>query len=411
MRHHRFAPSSECRRQASDLSRAVVPLLMIAALGCGPDGEAPTAPESSPSLEIGPSAALTFTQLTAGGRHTCGVAADHRAYCWGANIYGQLGDGSTTGRLRPVVVAGDLKFRELSAGWGSTCGVTTSHLAYCWGEGSSGNLGNGSTLDQHLPTLVGNGRLFRTVSVGEAHACGVSYPDNLAYCWGFNDRGVLGAGIIPRQSSPVAVLGGRQWLQVSAGWTHTCGITTGRVPYCWGSDSAGQVGDSASHAGVFTPTRVASARQFRQIDAGYAFTCAVTTADKAFCWGGGRNGEIGDGKDFIRNLPRAVAGGLAFDRVTSGNTHACAETTDNRAYCWGRNSGGSLGTGTSIVRSLTPVAVTGGRFFSQVTAGQFHSCGITSAGVAFCWGTNENGQLGDGTTTNRSVPTRVAGSI
>ena len=384
--------------------------VILAAPGCRDDAGAPTAPEAA-APAVSATAAPSFIQVSAGDRHTCGVASNQRAYCWGFNAFGQVGDGTSGNRrLRPVAVAGGLKFRLVSAGSGYTCGVTLDYRGYCWGQGESGNLGNGATANQSSPVPVAGGHLFRRVDAGEAHTCGVSYPDNRGFCWGFNDRGVLGAGIIPRQSAPVAVSGGLKFRQVAAGATHTCGVTTSDVAYCWGSDSVGQVGDSTSAAGRFTPTRVATTRRFKQIDAGLgAFSCAVTPNDKAFCWGSGRNGEIGDGKDFLRYWPREVAGGLALERVTTGGTHACGETTDNRTYCWGLNAGGALGTGTTVARSLKPVAVAGGRFFSQVSAGQAHTCARTGAEVAFCWGTNEHGQLGDGTTTNRSVPTRVAG--
>jgi alpha-tubulin suppressor-like RCC1 family protein len=157
---------------------------------------------------------------------------------------------------------------------------------------------------------------------------------------------------------------------------------------------------------------VAGAHRFRQIEAGSAFTCAVTTTNRAFCWGNGRQGQIGDGKTFLRFSPSAVAGGHSFSRVTTGYSHTCGETTLNRAYCWGSNTTGQLGDGT-ISRRLTPVPVAGGRFFSQVSAGgtEFgsHTCGKTAAGVAYCWGWNFYGQLGDGTTTNRNRPTAVLG--
>jgi alpha-tubulin suppressor-like RCC1 family protein len=159
---------------------------------------------------------------------------------------------------------------------------------------------------------------------------------------------------------------------------------------------------------------VATTRRFRQIDAGAGFSCGVTTSDKAFCWGSGRNGQIGDGKTFLRYWPRAVAGGLSFSRVSTGYSHTCGETTDNRAYCWGLNSTGELGDGTTT-RRLTPVAVAGGRFFSQVSVGgsEFsggsHTCAKTPGAVAYCWGSNGYGQLGDGTQTDRLTPVPVAG--
>jgi alpha-tubulin suppressor-like RCC1 family protein len=288
--------------------------------------------------------------------------------------------------------------------------VTTTYRAYCWGLGEEGELGDGKGQNSTTPVLVGQGRLFRQVEAGDFHTCGITYPDNLAYCWGIGARGALGAGPTTRSLSPVAVRGGLRFRQIAAGLDHTCGVTTTDRAYCWGSDSVGQLGDSGAAAPhSLTPTRVATTRRFRQVDAGAGFSCGVTTTDKAFCWGSGRNGQIGDGKTYLRFWPRAVAGGLAFSRVRTGYFHTCGETPDNRTYCWGLNAHGSLGDGTAT-RRLTPVAVVGGLFFNQVATGGRHTCGKTAAGKAYCWGWNVYGQLGDGTLDSRLVPTPVAGS-
>ena len=219
-------------------------------------------------------------------------------------------------------------------------------------------------MDQSLPVPVAGGHLFRRVDAGDAHTCGVTTSDE-AYCWGFNDRGVLGAGIIQRQSTPVAVSGGLRFRQVAAGGTHTCGVTTSDVVYCWGSDSVGQVGDGSSTAGVFVPTRVATSRPFQLVDAGLgAFTCGVTTADKAFCWGSGRNGEIGDGRDFLRFLPRAVSGGHAFDRVT---------TVARTPARWRRTTGRTAGGWTRAARSAP------GRVWLEAWSRSRSQAGVSSA--------------------------------
>jgi alpha-tubulin suppressor-like RCC1 family protein len=187
-------------------------------------------------------------------------------------------------------------------------------------------------------------------------------------------------------------------------------VTTTDEAFCWGQNSVGELGiGGTSGSPVASPTRVAGAHRFRQIEAGAAYTCGVTTENRAFCWGNGREGQIGDGKTYLRFSPRAVAGGHAFERITTGEFHTCAETTGNRAYCWGLNRGnaaGAVGDGTTTQR-LTPVAVAGGLFFSQVSAGYTQTCGRTETGVAYCWGTNDGGQLGDGTTTTRLRPVRV----
>jgi alpha-tubulin suppressor-like RCC1 family protein len=388
--------------------------LLIAVLGCREDAESPTSPEATP-LATSAAQALAFHQVSVGRLHTCGVTTDNRAYCWGYNVYGGLGDGTTTQRLAPVAVAGALRFRQVSAGIYHTCGVTTDYRAYCWGFYGLGSitqvaLGDGSTDGSRTPVPVAGGHRFREVDVGEEHTCGVGYPDNRAYCWGFNDEGELGDSTTTKRLTPVAVSGGHQFRQVSAGVDHTCGVTTADEAFCWGANRYGQIGDSLAPTYRLTPSRVVGKHRFHQVDAGARFTCAVTLTDRAYCWGNGRDGQIGDGKLYLRFWPRAVAGGLFFDRVTTGDFHACGETTGNRAYCWGRNSTGALGDGTTT-RRTTPVAVVGGHFFRQVSAGGSHTCGKTSADVAYCWGWNFFGQLGDGTKIDRPTPVPVAGPM
>ena len=395
-----------------DIGWTLLPMLaagvLVTILGCREDVTTPSAPEPSPVLATA-SSALTFYQVSAGGFYTCGVTTDNRAYCWGVAFYGQLGNGTTAQRSRPVAVAGTLRFHRVSTGTYHTCGVTPAYRAYCWGFNADGELGDGTSTNRLTPVPVAGGRLFRRVDAGYSHTCGVTYPDNRAYCWGYNGNGEVGDGTTTRRLTPVAIAGGRQFRQVEAGWDHTCGVTTSDEAFCWGLNFWGEIGDSSEASRRLTPSRVAGAHRFRQLDAGGRFTCAVTTTDRAFCWGNGRQGQIGDGKTYLRFWPRAVAGGLSFSRVTAG-FHTCGETTLNRVYCWGGNYDGELGDGTTTQR-LTPVAVTGGLYFSQLSAGSGHTCGKTPAGVGYCWGSNPWGELGDGTTTNRYEPTRVVGPM
>jgi len=408
------------RRFTRRLAPVLAPALVLAALGCREDAESPTAPEPEPALATTATAALTFRQVSAGRDHTCGVTSEDQVYCWGENDIEQLGTGSTTGpefclggvacSTRPVAVLGGLRFRAVSAGERHTCGITTDYLAYCWGENGGGRLGDGTMISRSMPVAVAGGLSFRQVSAGSLHTCGVT-TDNRAYCWGYNGSGQLGDGTSsdPRLT-PVAVLGQLQFRQVSAGALHTCGVTTDNRAFCWGRNLEGQLGDSTDVVQRLRPSPVAGMRHWRQVDAGYFHTCGVTILNRAFCWGNGRDGELGNGKTYLSFWPRAVSGGLSFERVTAGGFHSCGETTTNRAYCWGgnRNNYGQLGDGTTIGR-LTPVAVKGGLYFSQVSAGGYHTCGMTSAGVGYCWGYNSAGQLGDGTTTNRLRPRAVVG--
>jgi alpha-tubulin suppressor-like RCC1 family protein len=381
--------------------------LLVVALGCREDASSPTAPEP-PALATAATTALAIYQLSAGDAHTCAVTTDNRAYCWGVNLYGTLGDGTTGDRRTPVAVVGGLAFRQISAGSNHTCGVTTDFRAFCWGDNFWGQLGDGTRSNRPRPARVAGGKLFRTVEAGFTHSCGMSYPDNRAFCWGVNDRGQLGDGTSASHSTPVAVVGGLQFRQVTVGSGHSCGVTTTNWAYCWGDNEFGQVGDSTGGWIRRKPVRVAGTRQYRQIDGGTYSTCAVTAADnRAYCWGRNDGGQIGDGTKHSRRWPTAVAGGLNIRRVTAGYVNTCGEAVGSRAYCWGANGGGALGDGTTTSR-LTPVAVAGGLYFSQVSAGGGYACGKTSAGVAYCWGPNLHGELGDGTTLSRSAPVAVA---
>lgn len=377
------------------------------------------------SVPAAAAAALAFSQVSASGGsfqpHTCGVTTDNRAYCWGSNHIGQLGVGTNTGpencplpsvsrdacSTRPVAVLGGLRFRQVSAGGTHTCGVTIDYRAYCWGANHASQLGDGTTTGRLAPVAVAGGLKFRRVDGGFLHTCGVSYPDDRAYCWGWNVSAQLGDGTKTQRLSPVAVAGGRLFSHVSAGQFHTCGVTTSGVVFCWGRNQEGQLGDSGT-VNRRRPSQVAGTRRFRQVDAGERHTCAVANSSRAFCWGDGQSGQIGNGKRYMSSWPRAVSGGLSFDRVTAGGSHTCGETNTNRAYCWG--FGTALGDGTSGV-ALTPVAVAGGLTFSQVSAGGDYTCGKTTAAVAYCWGDNDSGNLGDGTTGERLTPRPVAGPI
>ncbi|HUR93552.1 MAG TPA: hypothetical protein VMY76_03140 [Gemmatimonadales bacterium] len=399
------------RRRAWLAAYALVPM----ALGCREDGTSPSEPAATAlRASISATTALAFIQVSGGqDQNTCGVTSEHRAYCWGRNYRGQLGDGTTsTAELTPIAVATTLTFSQVSAGWLHTCAVTPDHRAYCWGSNGAGALGDGTKDDHATPVAVTGGHQFRQVDAGMDFTCGLTYPDNRAYCWGNNTFGQLGAGSTSEPVvSPAAVVGGLYFQQVKVGGLHACGITTTNRAYCWGYNAYGRLGDS-TNVSRSRPTRVAAGtRRFRQLDAGGGHTCAVTTTYKAFCWGNGTNGVLGIGKTITSFWPRAVAGGLLIRRVTAGNGHTCAETTESQVYCWGDNGQNQLGDGTTTSRS-TPVRVPGGLTFAQVSAGATHTCGRTTANATYCWGNNVLGAVGDGTWQNtRAEPTKVAGQM
>jgi alpha-tubulin suppressor-like RCC1 family protein len=404
-----------CRAETIALGLASV---VVAGISCYQDNIAePSVPNVAepPSPAATATTALLFYQLSGGeAGFTCGVTPDYRAYCWGQNHNGQIGDGTTytgpsTARLTPVAVATTLRFQQVSAGWSHACGLAQDNRAYCWGSNGVGALGDGTMNDHYTPVAVAGGLHFKQLDAGSDYTCGVTFSDNRAYCWGNNWAGQLGDGTTSPRLRPRLVVGGLYFKHVRTGTFHACGITMSNRAYCWGFNQYGELGDSTTVTRL-RPTRVAAGtRRFRQVDAAGAHSCAVSTLDRAFCWGYGRNGALGIGKAWLSYWPRAVVGGLYFERVTTGNGHTCGEATGNRTYCWGYNGYGQLGDGTTTTR-LTPVPVAGGLFFAQVTAGGSHTCGKTSEGVAYCWGDKLLGAVGDGTWQNtRDTPVPVAG--
>jgi alpha-tubulin suppressor-like RCC1 family protein len=404
--------------------------LLATLLACGETVEPPSAPDAERASGPLASAALMVTQVNAGAAHNCALRSDNRAVCWGWNVFGQVGNGTTSFEvLSPTAVMGGRSFRQITAGIYHTCAVTMDNRAFCWGGAA---LGSGTASGSSRPVAVVGGLSFRQVSAGQEHTCGVTTSDRV-YCWGINTFGQLGNGTqnldFEPELSPVPVMGSLRFRGVSVGVHHSCGVTTTNQAYCWGGDQWGQLGDGAASGTCqvpngtrpcrLKPTRVAGGHQWRQIDAGGGSgpaegdpepffggrTCGVTTDGRAFCWGDGTLGQNGDGTRSIRTAPSRVAGDRLYRAVSTGENHTCAVSTDNRAFCWGLNGAGQLGDGTQTTR-LRPRAVVGGLLFDQVSAGLGGTCGRTMGGRAYCWGLT----VGDGTNNFYLTPQPVGGS-
>ena len=388
------------------------PAFLLAALlgACREDAEAPTSPESLSTAKAVQTP--TFRQVVAGWYHTCGVATDSVAWCWGLNRDGAVGDGTTVDRSIPSRVKTSLRFRQISAGAFSTCGITTADRAVCWGFGGDGQLGTGSTARRLTPVAVAGDRRFRDVRVGYRHACGVTRAD-VAFCWGENGTGQLGDGTRARRLKPARVAGGLDFVRVVAGTDHSCGLTTDGRAFCWGWNQYGQLGTPTSTGAILQPLQVdASIGLLRQTSAGDQHSCAVTRSKVAHCWGRSFNGESGSGFAGVFYLPLAVnAGGTKFLGVSPGGSHTCGVSTYNLAYCWGSNGLGQLGSVTGGADRLSPTRVAGGLRFKAVHAGLSHTCAVGTDGRAWCWGNNAQGQLGNGQPgTGSAVPVAVGGT-
>jgi alpha-tubulin suppressor-like RCC1 family protein len=357
----------------------------------------------------------TWIDISAGENHTCILKSNGEAYCWGDNSVGQLGNGSTESSMTPVAVSGDLRLQSISVGWDHTCGITVDNDAYCWGRGRYGRLGNGSSENSMTPTAVSGGLSFESVNAGLAHTCGIT-TDGEAFCWGRGEDGILGNNSLASSLIPVPVSGGLAFGSIDAGSATTCGITTNGAAYCWGASDFGSLlgqGDD-DRSGKIAPGLVAGEFDFKpgSISVGLDHVCAISTADKAVCWGRGRFGKlgIGSGSGFgvIENLmtPRDVKGNISFTSITTGVFQTCGIATDGKAYCWGRNGSGQLGDGTTTMR-VEPAQVSASFDFKDLAIGNDHACGISSTDEVYCWGDGTAGKLGTRSSEDKLIPAQV----
>ncbi len=311
------------------------------------------------------------------------------------------------------------RWLTLSAERWYTCGVeATSRAVYCWG-GTSGGL-RGDVIVPHPDSLrpdspiplpmPPDGLLFRDVSVAENLICGLTQNDD-AYCAGNNSRGEVGDGSTVMKRGFAKVAGGRRWRKLAAGGQHACGISRDATAYCWGSQAGGKLGDGVACIGcsVPVPVEVLGGHIFVTIRAGGGSTCGLTAEGKAWCWGSNDQGLLGEGNPpwrGFRAVPVPVAGEHTFMDLALGGYHACGLTLSGKAFCWGSNAQGQLGDGT-FSSSGVPVEVSGARQWTRILPGRLHTCGVSPEDVLYCWGRNEHGQYGNGTTTESAVPLRV----
>ena len=363
-------------------------------------------PVSSPVDVEGISSA---TSLTVGRLHGCVRLKEGTAKCWGDNQYGQVGKGSTSEQPvpSPVAVQNISSASSIAAGSGHTCATLEGGAVRCWGNNAFGQLGNGSSSEEPTPTPTEVSGLSEATAItaGTAHTC-VRTSEGDAECWGANDKEQLGRPLPEEQQideTPGAVTGLDSFVRLAADGRQTCALMshTGSLKvHCWGSNGRGQLGSGGNYKGQAIPAPIADISSIADITHGGGHGCARLDDGTLHCWGNNEHAQLGIGSTSdSETKPFEVSGFSGVKSVAVGTSHTCAVLQGGGVRCWGANGDGQVGDGTTHqpdVPQKVPVEVQGISSAVSAVAGHSHTCALLESGEVRCWGYNFNGQLGHG---------------
>jgi alpha-tubulin suppressor-like RCC1 family protein len=368
----------------------------------GPDGGSDGGPIGCQPTDGGWAACL----ISAGMLHTCAITDARRVKCWGNNANGELGAPDGSSSATPIDVAFPAAVASVAACESFTCAVTGDGRVWCWGKNDSGQLGisdGGSATPTVVPGV--NGAL--AVTCGKYHGCALIDGGSVS-CWGDNGSFALGLDGGVTRSLAVTVPRLPPVVSVSSGGRHNCALTADGGPVCWGENSLGQLGDGTSNSSD-RPVQVSGVSGVVAVSAGTDHSCALLRNGGVKCWGQNLSGELGNADAGSGSLNAVDVLGLTnANAISAGEKYTCAVTIDGGVLCWGTDSNGELGDGLTGLGGPLPVSVPGvSSDYVGVSTGQMHVCAVTRRGQAKCWGSNFLGQLGNGTKSAIKGPVDV----
>ena len=329
---------------------------------------------------------------------------DGTIWAWGWNMYGQLGDGTTTDRLTPVKVSGLTGVTAISVGFYHTVALKSDGTVWAWGYNGCGQLGDGTTTDRPTPVQVSGLIDVTSISAGGCHTLALK-NDGTVWAWGLNYKGELGDGTKTDRLTPVQVSGLTGVTAISVGSAHTLALKSDGTVWGWGDNEIGQLGDGTT-TDRLTPVKVNGLTGVTAISAGAWHIVALKRDGTVWAWGKNGNGQLGDGTTTYMPTPVQVSGLTGVTAISAGFKYTVALKNDGTVWAWGWNGSGQLGDGTTTDRS-TPVQVSDLTGVTAISAGSYHTVALKRDGTVWAWGLNGSGQLGDGTTTDRATPVQV----
>ena len=264
--------------------------------------------------------------------------------------------------------------------------VDNSNVGYCCGNNFDGQLGQGNFKRYNVPTpLLGN-ITWRTISAGDWHACGLALNGD-AYCWGYNEDGRCGIGSTKSPlTKPTKVAGGFKWKQISAGYFYSCGVREDGAAFCFGKNNYGRLGDGQVVGNTSSPVQVGKDKDWVEMLAGGDHTCGRKKDRTVWCFGSNNEGQLArpPEKLLFSTKPIKVPGTYKF--LTSNSKYACGIKPSGEGMCWGSNVWGQLGLNKKVNQTYVPSKIASPGTWRQLAAGQFVTCGIKSDNTGHCWG-------------------------
>ncbi len=340
------------------------------------------------------------TDIAAGYQHSCAVLEGGSVYCWGSNEFGQLGDGTRADSRFPVAVQGLTGVTQVATGFDYSCAIVEQGAVKCWGRNDEGQLGDGTADSSLVPVAVQGLNNANHLAVGYNHSCAVLLAGSVR-CWGDNREGQLGNGSFSNSAAPVPVSGISDAESVALGRSHACVRRSSGSVACWGFNDAGQLGNGGGNPSAY-PVEVLRVPDATQLTAGQDHYCVARASGQVSCWGYNGSGQLGDGSTESSSVPVDVTGVNDPLQVAAGEDHTCAILANRTVTCWGE--GLAIGSGSD---SLAPREVPTLSGAAEIASHSRHTCARLQSREVKCWGWNHVGQLGDGTTTNSSIPLSV----
>jgi alpha-tubulin suppressor-like RCC1 family protein len=370
------------------------PALVCTAEACCPH-DGPCCPTVMPCAPV----PTSLVPPSMNNNHVCEITKYGLLECWGANGSGQIGNGKLVNQSWPYMVLPSVTWKAVGAGQAHTCGVQSDGSLWCWGDNTLGELGQGmvSTTPTLTPRQVGAGLDWTAVSAGVSFSCGLR-KDGSLWCWGDNRHGQAGSssGLSVSTPSAIAVTPGQQWTAVSCGTDFACGLQSDGSLWCWGSNASGNLGNgNAAQVDSATPGRVGTA-QYSAVSAGVGYSCAVRSDATLWCWGTNVLNTFGKGSSTgLDTVPVQAAAGSTWVSVAV-NINTCAIDYAGSLSCTGPNDYGTLGNGTQTSHmSFTPMGAMW-QPWQSVAVGKSTACASTRDNKFFCWGSDDQGQVGSG---------------